>query len=108
MAEKKFPNQTNYGWGTTFNMTARVPIVANRIFDTYAEMESYVNDPNDYAMDGLILAVVGGNDKGVYFVQQSKYYNVEGSSEVKSRDKSIILRLYDQNSEKTLDGGFYY
>lgn len=75
MAEKIFNNQTNYGWGLTFNLTGKAPAINKRIFDTLSDAKAYANDVNDSAIEGLLLSVVADTDKknnGVYFVQNIK------------------------------------
>jgi hypothetical protein len=39
MAEKTFSEQSNYGWGRTFNLLGKVPAVSKRIFDTLADAQ---------------------------------------------------------------------
>ena len=74
MAEKIFDKQINFGWGLSFNMTGKAPVVSKRIFDTLADAEEYANDFNDSAIEGLLLSVVADNEQnnGVYFVQSIK------------------------------------
>lgn len=73
MAEKIFDAQVNYGWGLTLNMTGKAPAVSKRIFDTLADAQSFANDYNDSAIEGLLLSVVAdGNNNGVYFVKSIK------------------------------------
>ena len=74
MAEKIFNNQTNYGWGLTFNLTGKAPAINKRIFDTISDAEAYANDFNDSAIEGLLLSVAETDEKnnGVYFVQKIK------------------------------------
>lgn len=73
MSEKIFNEQTNYGWGLTFNLTGKAPAVAKRIWDTYSDAFEYANNFNDSAIEGLLLSVVADEDEkknGVYFVQR--------------------------------------
>lgn len=75
MSEKIFNEQTNYGWGLTFNLTGKAPAVAKRIWDTYSDAFEYANNFNDSAVEGLLLSVVADEDEkknGVYFVQRIK------------------------------------
>ena len=74
MAEKFFDKQINFGWGLSFNMTGKAPVVSKRIFDTLADAEEYANDFNDSAIEGLLLSVIADNEQnnGVYFVQSIK------------------------------------
>ena len=75
MAEKIFNDQTNYGWGLTFNLTGKAPAINKRIFDTLEDAKLYADDYNDSAIEGILLSVVSDeNEKnnGVYFVQKIK------------------------------------
>jgi hypothetical protein len=78
MAEKIFNDQTNYGWGLTFNLTGKAPAINKRIFDTLEDAQLYADDYNDSAIEGLLLSVVADEDEknnGVYFVQSIKKSN---------------------------------
>lgn len=73
MAEHKSIIQNNIGWGETFKMGRKAPIVANRIFDTLADAQAYADDPNDSATEGVRITVL--NDQmpeknGVYFIKR--------------------------------------
>lgn len=73
MAEKIFSEQTNYGWGLTFNLTGKAPAVAKRIWNTYDDAFEYANNYKDSAIEGLLLSVVADDNEsnnGVYFVQR--------------------------------------
>lgn len=68
-------NTPLYGWGMTLDLTGKGYEVGKRVWDTYEHMLAYVNDPNDSACPGNILAVVGDSDpkkNGVYIVKQAK------------------------------------
>ena len=69
------PAQSDLNWAQTFRMTMRAPAVANRIFDTLAHMQDYINDTSQKAsaIPGLLLVVTGdtannGANNGVYEV----------------------------------------
>ena len=73
MAEKTFSEQSNYGWGRTFNLLGKVPAVSKRIFDTLADAQGFADDYNDSAIEGLLLSVVNdAENNGVYFVKRIK------------------------------------
>lgn len=81
MAEKQFDAQVNYGWGLSLNMTGKAPAVAKRIFNTYEDAKTYVNDYKDSAIVGLVLSVVEDEDatrNGLYFVKQIGTSALEG------------------------------
>lgn len=78
--EKIFSAQNNYGWGLTLNMTGKAPLIAKRIFSTYADAEGYALDENETAIPGLMLTVIADSDplkNGLYFVKA-----VDGSDNV--------------------------
>lgn len=71
MAEYKTDKQVNYGFPLTFNAAGKFPIIAKRIWNTYAEALAWVNDVNEAAVAGLQLSVINDEDakkNGVYFV----------------------------------------
>ena len=80
MAEKKFDEQVNYGWGFSFNMTGKVPAVAKRIFDTLSDAQQYIDDVEDTAIEGLVLSVVADTDElnGAYFVKSVGKNDING------------------------------
>lgn len=68
--EHKTEQQNNYGWNLTWNATGKFPIIAKRIWKTKADLEAWVNDASDTAVEGLITGVYNdGENNGVYFVQ---------------------------------------
>ena len=75
MSEKKFDAQVNYGWGLTLNMSGKAPAVSKRIFDKLSDAQSFTDDYNDSAIEGLILSVVADDNEknnGIYFVERIK------------------------------------
>lgn len=72
--EKKFDNQNNYGWATTLNLSNKFPAISKRIFNTVEDAQSFVDNYNDSAIEGLILTVVSDKDdkNGAYFVEKIK------------------------------------
>ena len=69
MSELIFDKQINYGWGKTFNMTGKAPIVSKRIFEKLSDAYDFINDYNDSAIEGLLLSVISdGDNNGVYRV----------------------------------------
>lgn len=69
---KQFSSQTNYGWGLTFNLSGKAPAVNKRIFNTLADAKAYADDPNDSAIEGLLLSVVSDTEEnnGLYFIKE--------------------------------------
>lgn len=59
------------GWGTQFKASAKFPVIANRIFATLAEAQSYIDSTaaDASAIPGLVLSVIeDGNNNGAYIV----------------------------------------
>lgn len=72
MAEYKTEKQVNYGWGLSLNMTGKAPAIAKRIFETFNDAQTYIDDVNDSAIAGLQLSVINDSDSsknGIYFVK---------------------------------------
>ena len=73
MAEYTTDKQQNYGWGLTFDMSAKAPAISKRIWTSYADALEYINNVNDTAIAGLQLSVIGDSDpkkNGIYFVEK--------------------------------------
>jgi hypothetical protein len=52
-----------------FNPLKKGPVIAKRIWDTLAEANAYLADPEDSAIEGLVLAVIkDGSNNGAYIV----------------------------------------
>lgn len=67
-----FDGQGNQNWGLTLHIPEKVPLTTNSIFDTYAHMLAYVNNPTSSAIQGLTLAVVNDDDankNGIYYIK---------------------------------------
>lgn len=70
--EFKTADQVNYGWNLTWNATGKFPIIAKRAFETLADAQGYINDKDDTACEGLILAVFNDpveKNNGIYLVK---------------------------------------
>lgn len=87
--EYKTPQQSNITFGETIKMTTKSPAVADRIFETYAQANSYVKDQRTSACAGLIVSVINdGARNGIYFVNYIQGQEPE-------------LRLYAQGSSQS-------
>lgn len=74
MAEYKTDKQVNYGFGLSFEVTGKAPVVAKRIWETLADAQAYVDSATDTAIAGLQLTVINDTDaskNGVYFVKEA-------------------------------------
>lgn len=106
MAEKIFNEQTNYGWGLTFNLTGKAPAISKRIFDTLEDATLFANDYNDSAIEGLLLSVVNDEvekNNGVYFVQRIKKSAVDDDAilvKVGSGDIEDIAAAFNEQFEE--------
>lgn len=72
MAEYKTKLQSNVNWLETFKMGRKAPAVANRIFGTLADAQSYVNDLYDSATEGIRITVINdsvADNNGLYYVK---------------------------------------
>lgn len=72
MANTNFISAANlFGWGQSFNATGKFPIIAKRVWETYADMMEFVGDTSDVCPAGVVLTVINDTDKkknGAYFV----------------------------------------
>lgn len=75
-----------YGWGKSLDLTGKGYPIAKRVWKTYADLEEYVNNPNDSALPGIILSVIDNeSDEGLYYVKAIK--GTHGA------DKTIIEKI---------------
>lgn len=77
-------NTPLYGWGMTLDLTGKGYEVGKRVWDTYDHMMAYVNDPNDSAAPGNVLAVVkdpNPKKNGLYIVKQAKNVQLTDATE---------------------------
>lgn len=65
MAQYKFEAQNNVGFPQTFNMSVPAPLIANRIFETLADAENFLNQPT--CIPGLILRVIKDTDNNAAY-----------------------------------------
>ena len=92
--DKNFNGMTKYGWPLTFQMTGKFPLLAKRIFPTYAAAKAYINNLNDTAIPGIILTVVEDtteSNNGAYFVKSVELSEVapNGLSLVKMGSETV-------------------
>lgn len=98
MNEHIFDKQINYGWGKTFNMTGKAPIVSKRIFDKLSNAYGFINDYNDSAIEGLLLSVINDGDKnGVYRVAKIA---------TKAGEEGSLIKLVDQDAFNAIVNDF--
>lgn len=72
MANTNFISAANlFGWGQSFNATGKFPLIAKRVWETYADMIAFVSDTSDVCPAGVVLTVINDTDSkknGAYFV----------------------------------------
>lgn len=74
--EYKTRQQSNIPLGETFNMAVRAPAVANRIFNTLGDAQSYVDDELSNATAGIRITVINDSipsNNGLYYVKSLSY-----------------------------------
>lgn len=92
-----FDEQTIQGWGKTLKMSGKAPAVAKRIFDTLEHAQEYIDDPNDSAIEGLLLTVVAdGDNNGVYLVERVGTVAIEGSN----TEKGVLVKVNSDDIER--------
>lgn len=58
MSEITYNNVTPYGWGRSFDLTAKGHLVAKRVWRKKADLEAYLNNVNLSAASGIIVVVL--------------------------------------------------
>lgn len=77
MAEYIQNGQSNYGWSLTWQAAGRYPMVADRIYNTLADAQAYVDSLTSNACKGAVLSVIAdGDNNGLYLVLS--YAEAEG------------------------------
>jgi hypothetical protein len=66
--------QTNEAWQLTWKAVGRRPMIADRIFETYAHAQSYVDDmhASASAVPGLVISVINDPNEelnGIYYIK---------------------------------------
>lgn len=76
-----------YGWGKSLDLTGKGHPIAKRVWETYADLEKYVLDPDDSAVAGILLTVTNdGENNGAYLVKSIDY-------STQSQAKAEIVKL---------------
>lgn len=79
MAEYIQNGQSNYGWSLTWQAAGRYPMVADRIYNTLADAQAYVDSLTSNACKGAVLSVIAdGDNNGLYLVLS--YAEAEGQT----------------------------
>lgn len=97
--------QTNIMWGETFKMNVKAPLIADRIFKSYSNANSFVHDKKNSAIQGLLLTVIGDNKnkKGVYFVdgveRNAGYIDDYGYIYEEGEIELVLVKVYTEGSD---------
>ena len=76
--ENKYQGVATVGWTSSFNPLKKGPVIAKRIWDTYAEMEAYLANAADSAVPGLLMSVISDSNSaknGAYLVNAVPGFN---------------------------------
>lgn len=74
--EIKYQGISVTGWTSTFNPLKKGPVVGKRIWNTLADFETYINNPKDSAIPGLVVTVINdGENNGAYIVKTAAGYD---------------------------------
>ena len=101
----KSKNVPLYGWGLSLDLTGKGHEVAKRVWDSYEHMMLYVNDANDSAIAGNILAVVSdANEKlnGLYLVKAIAGFNAAGEADA-SVTETVVEKIGSGSGTITVD-----
>lgn len=101
----KSKNVPLYGWGLSLDLTGKGHEVAKRVWDSYEHMMLYVNDANDSAIAGNILAVVSdSNEKlnGLYLVKAIAGFNAAGEADA-SVTETVVEKIGSGSGTITVD-----
>ena len=80
--EYKSSQQSNINWGESFNMSVKAPAVANRLFQTLADAQQYVDDEMSSAVEGVRITVINDQDQsknGLYYIKSLPYIENGGT-----------------------------
>ena len=78
--EYKTEQQSNINFNESFKMGVKAPLVADRIFETYAMADAYVKDQNSSAVAGLTLSVISDPNTDIHGVSLNGIYQVVAST----------------------------
>jgi hypothetical protein len=64
-------NMTIFPTGLTYSRNTKAPLESNRLFDTLALAQAYVNDKDQTAYIGMTISVIAdGENNGLYYVER--------------------------------------
>lgn len=95
-------SQSNLPWTITWKASSRYPIIADRIYDTLADAQAYVDDnsASASATAGLILTVLNDptpKNNGVYYVKSVK--NTNPDTGPVSNEPGILVKVGGAETE---------
>ena len=95
-----FDAQNNYNYGNTFEAANKAPLIADRVWDTKADAQQFVDNPDSMAVEGLLLSVINdGKNNGVYFVEKVAW--IAGEKGVLVKVGSDIVLDSEMSDEST-------
>lgn len=95
-----FDAQNNYNYGNTFEAANKAPLIADRVWDTKADAQQFVDNPDSMAVEGLLLSVINdGENNGVYFVEKVAW--IAGEKGVLVKVGSDIVLDSEMSDEST-------
>ena len=95
-------NQSNKPWTLTWKASGRYPIVADRIYETLAQAQAYVDDKSATAsaIPGLVISVVNDSvakNNGVYYVESIA--NSKEDAGFPLADKGVLVKVGGTETE---------
>lgn len=110
----QFPSQSDLPWTQSFRMTLRAPAIANRVFDTLAHAQAYIDDysPKASAVPGIILVVTSDSteeNNGVWEVLTIKESASGAAGTMRRIDERSVVNVSNISTdlEKFKEAGIY-
>ncbi len=109
------PVQSDLNWAQTFRMTLRAPAIANRIFDTLAHAQSYIDDYSDKAsaVPGIVLCVTSDSNvdnNGMWLVLSVKESSSGAAGTMRRVDERTVFNVTNLTTDlaKYTTPGIYF
>lgn len=98
--EIKYNGVAVTGWTSTFNPLKKGPVIGKRIWQTLEDLESYITEPKESAVPGLLVTVINDpnpDNNGAYMITSAAGYEGETKGEwVKlsnGESRSLTLKI---------------
>lgn len=109
------PVQSDLNWAQTFRMTLRAPAIANRIFDTLAHAQAYIDDYSDKAsaVPGIVLCVTSDSNidnNGMWLVLTVKENSSAAAGTMRRVDERTVFNVTNLTTDlaKYTTPGIYF